>query len=244
MKSLGQEIDQLYTGSPDAFTAERNALAKRLRADGERDEAERVAKLKRPSKPAWLVNALALERPKSIAHLLRVTERIREAVSSGDADAMRSAAREEGELLERLLGEAHDLAAKVGEAAAPAVLDRVRETLQAAEVDPKVRKQVVAGRLEREQRAASFGLGGLTLTAPAKANGSGKAASKKRVSAAAKRQNAAAKGRREKARDAVASAKREYAAADVEATAAVRRRESARSKLERAEERLGALESG
>lgn len=234
MAKLDKEIDLLYLEPPDGFTTERNALAKRLRADGDRDEAERVAKLKKPSKPAWLVNALALGKPGSIAELLDVTERLRKAVSGGDADAMRSAARDEGRLLERLVGEACELASEAGEKVAPAALDRVRETLQAAQVDPETCERVVAGRLEREERAASFGLDGLTLAALSKPKG--KAAPRKREDAAAKR-------RLQTAREAVASAKRELADADVEASAAVRRREKARAKLKRAEERLSALRS-
>ncbi|MDQ3729374.1 MAG: hypothetical protein M3355_07255 [Actinomycetota bacterium] len=236
MAKLDKEIDLLYLEAPGGFTAERDALAKRLRADGDRAEVERVAKLKKPSKPAWLVNALALGKPGSIAELLDVTERLRKAVSGGDADSMRSAARDEGRLLERLVGEARDLATEAGEKPAPAALDRVRESLQAAQVDLEVRERLVAGRLEREERAASFGLDGLTLAAPPKLKGKGKAAPRKREDAAAKR-------RLETAREAVASAKRELAEADVEASAAVRRRKKARVKLERAEERLSALRS-
>lgn len=232
MTKLDKEIDQLYRESPDAFTAGRNTLAKRLRTDGDRVEAAHVVKLKKPSKPAWLVNALALGKPKSIEELIRVTERIREAVSGGDASAMKSAARDEGELLERLVGEARDLAAEVGEKPAATALDRVRETLQAAQVDPDLRERVVAGRLEREERAASFGLDGLTLALPAQP---------KKTAASNKREDVAAKRRLEKAHEAVANAKRELADANVEASAAERRREKARSKLERAEQQLSAL---
>ncbi len=128
MAKLDQEIDQLFVQSPDAFTAERNALAKRLRADGERDEAERITKLKKPSQPAWLVNALALVKPGSIVELLDAAERLRKAASGGNATAMRSAAREESETLDRLVDEARDLAIGAGEEPAPASLERVRET--------------------------------------------------------------------------------------------------------------------
>ncbi len=67
---------------------------------------------------------------------------------------MRELAREEGELLEELVANA----GKLGDGASASTLDRVRETLQAAQVDGELAAQVLAGRVEREERAASVGL--------------------------------------------------------------------------------------
>ena len=53
------EPDDLYGLPLDRFVAERGALAKALRADGRRDEASRVAALRKPSVAAWAVNQLA-----------------------------------------------------------------------------------------------------------------------------------------------------------------------------------------
>ncbi|MGH9179173.1 MAG: hypothetical protein ACRD0N_11565 [Acidimicrobiales bacterium] len=43
----------LYALDPEEFTAARNELAKQLRAEGRRDHATAVGKLRRPSVTAW-----------------------------------------------------------------------------------------------------------------------------------------------------------------------------------------------
>jgi len=243
---LDQEIDQLFVQSPDAFTAERNALAKRLRADGERDGAERITKLKKPSQSAWLVNALALVKPGSIAELLEAAERLRKAASGGDATAMRSAAREESETLDRLVEEARDLAIGAGEEPAPASLERVRETLQAAQVDPELRETVSAGRLEREQRAASIGFDNLAAPpepaqkrrnkAPksAKHDASAKKASRKRLQEA--------KAQLSEAKAEAREAAREVARAEGDLARAERAREAADNRVARAQAKAESLD--
>ena len=70
---------------------------------------------------------------------------------------MRELAREEGELLEDLVANA----GKLDDGASASTLDRVRETLQAAQVDSDLAERVLAGRVEREERAASVGLDNL-----------------------------------------------------------------------------------
>ena len=57
--TIETEIDRLY-GLPLAeFTKERDALARRLRADNRRDDAATVAELRKPVLAAWVVNQLA-----------------------------------------------------------------------------------------------------------------------------------------------------------------------------------------
>ena len=55
-QSPDTRVDQLYDLPPGEFTAARNALAKALRAEGQRDDADRVAKLRRPTIAAWAIN--------------------------------------------------------------------------------------------------------------------------------------------------------------------------------------------
>ena len=59
MAAAADETARLYGLPLDEFTAERDAVAKRLRADGEREEAARIKKLRKPSVPAWAVNQAA-----------------------------------------------------------------------------------------------------------------------------------------------------------------------------------------
>src|SRR5919197_2614457 len=55
---LEREIDALYAADPDGFTAARDSLAKRLKADGDDDAAKRVKALHKPVRSAWAVNRL------------------------------------------------------------------------------------------------------------------------------------------------------------------------------------------
>ena len=53
--------DELYALAPGDFTSERDALAKRLRGDGRRDEAMAVKALRKPTTPVWALNQVAPE---------------------------------------------------------------------------------------------------------------------------------------------------------------------------------------
>src|SRR5687767_1069156 len=62
-------VDELYCLPLDRFVPERNALAKALRASGEREEAARIAKLPRPSIAAWAVNQVVRSQPRQAEDL-------------------------------------------------------------------------------------------------------------------------------------------------------------------------------
>jgi len=74
--------------------------------------------------------------------------------------------------------------------ASVSTLDRVRETLQAAQVDPELRERVLAGRVEREARAASVGLDSLAAPPVAARRRSKRAADRKVERAEAKLESA------------------------------------------------------
>jgi hypothetical protein len=77
--ALEKEIDQLYSLPFDEFTAGRDALAKRLRDDGERADAERVRKLRKPPRSVWLVNQGVRAEPGAAERLLQAGERLAKA---------------------------------------------------------------------------------------------------------------------------------------------------------------------
>lgn len=67
------EVDRLYGLEQGEFTAERDALAKRLRKD-DRAAADRVKSLRKPVTAAWAVNRVARRRPKLVRELLKAGE--------------------------------------------------------------------------------------------------------------------------------------------------------------------------
>ena len=163
------EIAGLYRGPLESFTADRNELAKRLRADGKSDAADWVKGLKKPTRAAWLVNQLPGRKPNLVKRLLETGAELRklqERMLSGwaDRDVLREAARAEQETIDELLrcaaaiGQEHDIGSQS--------LDRVGETLQAASADPDVARAIELGRLEREQRASGLGVAGAGTATP------------------------------------------------------------------------------
>jgi hypothetical protein len=172
--SLDDGAERLYGVAPEAFVAERDALAKRLRAEGRGEEAAAVKRLARPTAAAWAVNQLVRREPEWVQALVTAGRRLEEAQQalldrSGDRDALRAAMAGQREAIERLVGLAADVLREGRGSATPALLDHVRETLQAASLDPDARAQVCAGRLAHELSAAGIGLGGLVAAAPASA---------------------------------------------------------------------------
>jgi hypothetical protein len=121
-----------------------------------------VRALRKPSRPAWLINRIAISHPERLERLVSAADRLREGGST--AQGLRDAAASERRAVEDLVELAgRELGGDSSRNAA--VLDRVRETLQAIAVDPATRERALAGRLVREQRAATLG-GALLEGAP------------------------------------------------------------------------------
>jgi hypothetical protein len=161
-----EDLERLYMQPPEKFTAERDALAKRLRDEGDREAAQETKKLRRPSLAAWLVNQLSLRQGKDVEKLLDAGERLRAAENAmlsgaGEADELRAAAAAERDAVEELVATAREIADGDGRKLNQATLDRVAETLQAAGADEDVAALVRDGRLAKETRRASIGTGAL-----------------------------------------------------------------------------------
>jgi hypothetical protein len=158
-----ERLDELYREHPDGFVAGRNELAKQLRAAGERDEAERVKKLRRPSAAAWLINRAALTSPKSLAAFAEASQALEKAQAralEGEDDAAaewRSAAERERGAAAAVVEAARKAAGDAGHKAGQRALELVDETLLAAAADAELRERVLRGRVEREQSAATLG---------------------------------------------------------------------------------------
>jgi hypothetical protein len=161
--SSDRRLDELYREHPEGFVAARNRLANELRAAGERDEAERIRKLRRPTAAAWLINLAALTEPartKEFAEASRLLEEVQRRALDGAEDAAqewRDAAARESEATAALVDVATSAAREAGHPANVRALELVGQTLRAASADPELRERVVRGRVEREQTAATLG---------------------------------------------------------------------------------------
>ena len=170
-KVVEQAADELYALSPAEFTRARDERAKALRKEGQRDEADAVKSLRKPTVAAWSLNQLARRRPKDVERLVAAGEELRaaqdELLAGGDRGAFQDAATEEREQVGKLSAQAVELAAEAGERPGPGLEEKVATTLHAAALDEETGEQLRAGRLEREREAIG-GFGALTAAAPAR----------------------------------------------------------------------------
>src|SRR5918996_3616110 len=84
------DVDRLFAVPLEDFVAERKQVAKELREAGERDAAAEVAKLPKPTPPAWALNQLAREEPEAVGAWLDAAEELRD-VSASPGTGLREA---------------------------------------------------------------------------------------------------------------------------------------------------------
>jgi hypothetical protein len=153
---LEPEIDRLYGLDLDEFTSERDKLARTLRKEGRRDEADEVKGLKKPTVAAWAVNQLARGNRRDVDLLLDAGHRLREAqrgvLGGADREAFDQARRTERKALDNLTKAAEQ---SLGKPTA-AMLDRVAKTLQAAVVTDEGRELLARGRLTEDFELTGF----------------------------------------------------------------------------------------
>ena len=146
-------VDDLYSLPPAEFTAARDALAKRLRAEGDKDAAAEVKKLRRPTVGAWAVNTVAREQPELVEAVRAAGAALGEAqranIKGTQRDALRAATAARRDAVSAAVRAAVALAGE-------AQRDAITATFEAAAAgDESVRD----GRLSKELEAPSgFGV--------------------------------------------------------------------------------------
>ncbi|RKN28372.1 hypothetical protein [Micromonospora musae] len=152
-------VQQLYRTPPDRFVAARDAAAAEARRAGDPATARQIARLRRPTVAAWLVNLLAIRRPELVADLAQLAEALRSAQRELRGPRLRELSAQRRAVVGALLAEVRKLAAE--EPGAPSTgklpLTEVEATLNAALSDTEVAEQIRAGRLLRAASYAGFG---------------------------------------------------------------------------------------
>ena len=127
-------VQHLYAVPLEDFVAERKRLARELREAGEKERAAELAKLPKPTPPAWALNALARDRPEVIGAWAKVADALRDASASpgpGLREAMASHRQATAQLVALVGAEVQP----GGKPLSGPMLDRVRALLQEATVD-------------------------------------------------------------------------------------------------------------
>ena len=229
-----EAADRLYDLPLEDFTRERDALARELRRDGDREAAAAVKELGKPSQAAWIVNRLARDEPELVGELIAAGDRLRkaqeDALGGAGGAGLREAAAAERAAVDAIVGAAGGLRPG-GRKPTRATTDRLRETLHAAAGDEQVRERVRAGRLAEEaQGAGAWPMAAAGAEAPSTGKPAGKAKAGKAPKPAkpAKADDAAAReGREAKAREREEARAREREAAEERKVAEHRKLEQA-----------------
>ncbi|MEH1125932.1 hypothetical protein [Micromonospora sp. CPCC 206061] len=150
---------RLYTEAPDRFVAARDEAVAKARAAGDLDAARQIAKLRKPTVAAWLVNLLAHRRPELVDELADLSAALRAAQRNLRGAELRDLSKQRRQAVAALVAAARALAVAEDPLLARAKLPLadVENTLNAAMSDEDIAAQVRSGRLVRAATYAGFG---------------------------------------------------------------------------------------
>ncbi|MGH3070453.1 MAG: hypothetical protein ACRDMI_17965 [Streptosporangiaceae bacterium] len=169
---VGEATTELYGSDPEGFTERRAALAAQARAAGDRPAAKEIAGLRKPTRPAWMINQLVRADPGVADRLVQLGDELRAAAAALDGTKIRELSQERRRLVDSLIRQALQHAGE--QAPSAALREDLTATFGAALADPQVARELAAGTLLRPVHRADFspGLPGLALVPPpAKASG-------------------------------------------------------------------------
>ena len=236
----GSGLDRVFGAPLEDFVSERNALAKELRGAGKDAEATEVKALKKPSVSVWALNqGVRADRKaaKAVLAAARALEKAQGKALEGDGAALRGAQEKQQltidamiDAVERAVGD-RDLA--------PAMLDRVRETLRAIPGDDELRAEFEQGRVTSDRRPVGFSGAIADVPSQPRPKGRAKRAPRKRE---AERRLARAEKARDSAQERLDAARRNVEQLDEQLEGARRRAEEAEAALSEAKGELRAAE--
>ncbi|MCK8433493.1 hypothetical protein G3I77_10725 [Streptomyces sp. D2-8] len=146
--------DELYALRPEEFTAARASAVASARTAGDRELAERIRTLRKPSLAAWVSNLLVRSSPGEVAPLLRLGEGLRQAHQDLDGTQLRELSRRQHALIRALSLQARQLAKEAGHPIGESVQREVENTLHAVLADPEAARVWAGGRLAKPLSAA------------------------------------------------------------------------------------------
>ncbi|MER6714657.1 hypothetical protein [Streptomyces sp. NPDC000877] len=236
--------DELYALRPEEFTAARAAAVAAARTAGDRELAERIGALRKPSLAAWAGNLLVRSRPGEVEPLLRLGEGLRRAHQDLDGTQLRELSRRQHALIRALSAQTRQLAQEAGHPIGESVLREVENTLHAVLADPGAAEAWASGRLTKPLSAtvgfpaAAEGAGPQPRT-PAEAPG--RPGRKADDSRSDKKADDRQRRRLAEARQDAAEAERELRTRKDEAAAAGQAAEEAKRQVERLQRRVDEL---
>ena len=159
---VGEATDELYGSDPEAFTERRAALAAQARSAGDRAAAKEIAGLRKPTRPAWMINQLVRADPEVADRLAGLGDDLRAAAAALDGAKIRELSQERRKLVDTLIRQTLQQAGERSPSAA--LREDLTATFGAALADPRVARDLAAGTLVRPAHHADFGTGAPELT--------------------------------------------------------------------------------
>ncbi len=150
-------LQGLYAVPPDEFTAARGRLVADARTAGDKDGAEEIKALRRPTVSAWAVNALVRARADLAERVAGTGARLRAAQSRLDVEALASLRPERDALLDEVVTAATTVAGESGRELAQAARQEVRDTVIAALASEAACAAALSGHLTRALSYSGFG---------------------------------------------------------------------------------------
>lgn len=151
--SWGSSVRELYAGPLAEFVARRTALARAVRAHGDRAEAEAITALRKPTTAADSINRVVHAGHPAVQELVHLGTRLRQAQSALDAaelTALRSPR-------DAVIGGWVRATQEVSGPHTPGVHAEIRDTVIAALADADAQEVVCSGALTRALGYSGFG---------------------------------------------------------------------------------------
>lgn len=162
---LPADAEKLLAVSPEAFVEQRKLLVRRLRDEGRAEDAQAIARMKKPPPVVLALNRAARDRPQAAKDAADAAERLGPAQLSGDADGYRKA-RGGMEQASALLAEVAVANLSKGKSASDPMRRRVADLIRGALAAEDTRQQLIRGVLVEEVEAQGFdAFRGLTMPA-------------------------------------------------------------------------------
>ena len=165
-EQLANVADALYALKPDDFSAARDAEVRSARDAGQQPLAREIAKLRKPTQSAWLVNLLWRDQHEVMEQLFELAHELSQAQADAAGPALRELTAQRRQIENSLVRRAVELGTEAGARVSDSVAREAQETLSAALARPDVADEVRSGRLVKP--ASYVGFGALPTTAPAK----------------------------------------------------------------------------
>jgi hypothetical protein len=229
----GDPLDELFAAPLGEFVAVRNRIASELRKSGDKDAADEVKAIKKPSAVVWTLNGLAREDKAGVKALVDAADRMREVQSGRSNTSFADAQKALTGATRKLAKRGAELLAEGDKKPSDAMAQRLDRALTAAAASPEVGELLRAGRLLEEPEPVGFGGIGDVVATPA----SSRAKAAKQPTARERR----AAEREAERRERLEEAQRELREAKGEAAKLSREAERAQERVVALEQKVAAL---